>query len=66
MNKPRATTFNYAVGFFGMSIPINMLKTFAFTYYVLQKGVTTTQWALMMLIYTIIKDVLLYEQPAAM
>jgi glycoside/pentoside/hexuronide:cation symporter, GPH family len=54
MNKPRATTFNYAVGFFGMSIPINMLKTFAFTYYVLQKGVTTTQWALMMLIYTII------------
>ena len=54
MNKPRATTFNYAVGFFGMSIPINMLKTFAFTYYVLQKGVTTTQWALMMLIYTFI------------
>jgi len=54
MNKPRATSFNYAVGFFGMSIPINMLKTFAFTYYVLQKGVTTTQWALMMLIYTFI------------
>jgi len=54
MNKPRATTFNYAVGMFGMSIPINMLKTFAFTYYVLQKGVTTTQWALMMLIYTFI------------
>jgi len=54
MNKPRATSFNYAVGFFGMSIPINMLKTFAFTYYVLQKGVTTTQWAMMMLIYTFI------------
>ncbi len=54
MNKPRASTFNYAVGMFGMSIPINMLKTFAFTYYVLQKGVTTTQWALMMLIYTFI------------
>jgi GPH family glycoside/pentoside/hexuronide:cation symporter len=54
MNKPRATTFNYSVGMFGMSIPINMLKTFAFTYYVLQKGVTTTQWALMMLIYTFI------------
>ena len=54
MNKPRATTFNYAVGMFGMSIPINMLKTFAFTYYVLQKGVTTTQWAMMMLIYTFI------------
>jgi glycoside/pentoside/hexuronide:cation symporter, GPH family len=54
MNKPRASTFNYAVGMFGMSIPINMLKTFAFTYYVLQKGVTTTQWAMMMLIYTFI------------
>jgi len=54
MSQPRATTFNYAVGMFGMSIPINMLKTFAFTYYVLQKGVTTTQWAMMMLIYTFI------------
>ncbi len=54
MNKPRATSFNYAVGMFGTSIPINMLKTFAFTFYVLQRGVTTTQWALMMLIYTFI------------
>jgi GPH family glycoside/pentoside/hexuronide:cation symporter len=54
MNKPRATTFNYAIGFFGMSIPINMLKTFAFTFYVLERGVTTTQWGLMMLIYAFI------------
>ncbi len=54
MDKPRATTFNYAIGFFGMSIPINMLKTFAFTYYVLQRGVTTKQWATMMLIYAFI------------
>jgi glycoside/pentoside/hexuronide:cation symporter, GPH family len=54
MNKPRATSFNYAVGFFGMSIPINMLKTFAFTFYVLDRGVTTTQWGLMMLIYAFI------------
>jgi GPH family glycoside/pentoside/hexuronide:cation symporter len=54
MNKPRATTFNYAIGFFGMSIPINMLKTFAFTFYVLNRGVTTTQWAMMMLIYAFI------------
>ncbi len=54
MNKPRATSFNYAVGFFGMSIPINMLKTFAFTFYVLNRGVTTTQWGLMMLIYAFI------------
>jgi GPH family glycoside/pentoside/hexuronide:cation symporter len=54
MNKPRATSFNYAVGFFGMSIPINMLKTFAFTFYVLNRGVTTTQWGSMMLIYAFI------------
>ena len=54
MNKPRATSFNYAIGFFGLSIPINMLKTFAFTFYVLDRGVTTTQWGLMMLIYAFI------------
>jgi GPH family glycoside/pentoside/hexuronide:cation symporter len=54
MSEPRAKSFNYAIGFFGMSIPINMLKTFAFTFYVLQRGVTTTQWATMMLIYAFI------------
>lgn len=31
MAQSRATSFNYAVGMFGTSIPINMLKTFAFT-----------------------------------
>jgi GPH family glycoside/pentoside/hexuronide:cation symporter len=54
MATARAKSFNYAIGMFGTSIPINMLKTFAFTFYVLQRGVTTTQWALMMLIYTFI------------
>jgi GPH family glycoside/pentoside/hexuronide:cation symporter len=54
MNKPRTKPFNYAIGMFGTSIPINMLKTFAFTFYVLRLGVTTTQWAAMMLIYTFI------------
>lgn len=54
MSEPRAKSFNYAIGFFGMSIPINMLKTFAFTFFVLQKGVTTTQWASMMLTYAFI------------
>ncbi len=54
MSEPRAKSFNYAIGFFGMSIPINMLKTFAFTFYVLERGVTTTQWATMMLIYAFI------------
>ncbi len=54
MSQPQTKPFNYAIGMFGTSIPINMLKTFAFTFYVLQRGVTTTQWALMMLIYTFI------------
>jgi GPH family glycoside/pentoside/hexuronide:cation symporter len=39
---------------FGTSIPINMLKTFAFTFYVLGMGVTTQQWAAMLFIYTFI------------
>ncbi|MBU0495071.1 MAG: MFS transporter, partial [Chloroflexi bacterium] len=54
MSEPRLKSFNYAIGMFGTSIPINMLKTFAFTYYVLGLGVTTTQWAAMMLIYAFI------------
>lgn len=54
MSQPRAKSFNYAIGMFGTSIPINMLKTFAFAYYVLQRGVTTDQWALLMLVYTFI------------
>jgi GPH family glycoside/pentoside/hexuronide:cation symporter len=39
---------------FGTSIPINMLKTFAFAFYVLGLGVTTQQWASLLLIYTFI------------
>jgi len=54
MSETRANSFNYAIGMFGTSIPINMLKTFAFTYYVLGLGVTTQQWAAMLLIYTFI------------
>jgi GPH family glycoside/pentoside/hexuronide:cation symporter len=54
MQEPHAKSFNYAIGMFGTSIPINMLKTFAFTFYVLDHGVTTKQWAAMLLIYTFI------------
>jgi GPH family glycoside/pentoside/hexuronide:cation symporter len=39
---------------FGTSIPINMLKTYAAIYYVDRLGMTTTQFALMLLIYTFI------------
>ncbi len=54
MSQPRGKSFNYAIGMFGTSIPINMLKTFAFTFYVLGLGVTTKQWAAMLFIYTFI------------
>lgn len=47
-------SFNYAIGMFGTSIPINMLKTYAAIYYVDKLGVTTKQFALMLLIYTFI------------
>ena len=53
--KPsRWKTFNYAVGMFGTSIPINLLKTYAFAFYVDTLGVTAAQWGLIMLIYAFI------------
>ena len=54
MTQPRAKSFNYSIGMFGTSIPINMLKTYAAIYYVDKLGVTTAQFALMLLIYTFI------------
>src|SRR5512144_3195613 len=52
MIQPRTKPFNYAVGMFGTSIPINMLKTYAAIYYVDKLGMTTQQFALMLLLYT--------------
>ncbi len=54
MKSEKLKTFNYSIGMFGTSIPINLLKTFAFAYYVDTLGVTTAQWASVMLIYTFI------------
>lgn len=54
MRAPRLKSFNYAVGMFGTSIPINMLKTYAAIYYIDRLGLTTTQFALILSIYTII------------
>lgn len=55
MTKTRTKPFNYAVGMFGTSIPINMLKTYAAIFYVDKLGlVTTAEFALMLLIYTFI------------
>jgi GPH family glycoside/pentoside/hexuronide:cation symporter len=50
----RLKSFNYAIGMFGTSIPINMLKTYAAIYYVDQLGMTTPQMATILLIYTFI------------
>ena len=54
MSIPRFKSFNYAIGMFGTSIPINMLKTYAAIYYVDTLGMTTVQLSLMLLIYTFI------------
>jgi GPH family glycoside/pentoside/hexuronide:cation symporter len=54
MSKPRMKSFNYAIGMFGTSIPINMLKTYAAIYYVGTLGMTTVQFSLMLFIYTFI------------
>jgi len=52
--NPRLKSFNYAIGMFGTSIPINMLKTYAAIYYVDSLGMTTVQFSIMLLIYTFI------------
>lgn len=44
----------YAVGMFGTSIPINMFKTYAAIYYVDKLGLNTTQYSLVLFIYTFI------------
>jgi GPH family glycoside/pentoside/hexuronide:cation symporter len=54
MSESRMKSFNYSVGMFGTSIPINMLKTYAAIYYVDTLGMTTVQFSLMLLIYTFI------------
>ncbi len=57
MKSERMKAFNYAIGMFGTSIPINLLKTYAAIFYVDQKGLTTPEFALILFIYTFI-DVL--------
>ena len=54
MKEPKFKSFNYAIGMFGTSIPINMLKTYAAIFYVDRLGLTTPQWSLVLLVYTFI------------
>jgi glycoside/pentoside/hexuronide:cation symporter, GPH family len=57
MKSAKMKVFNYAVGMFGTSIPINFLKTYAAIFYVDRLGLTTADFALILFIYTFI-DVL--------
>ena len=54
MSGSRMKSFNYAIGMFGTSIPINMLKTYAAIFYVDKLGLKTVQFALILSIYTFI------------
>ncbi len=54
MSEPRFKSFNYAIGMFGTSIPINMLKTYAAIYYIDSLGLTTVQFSLILFIYAFI------------
>lgn len=57
MASIKAKSFNYAIGMFGTSIPINMLKTYAAFYYVDSLGLKTSQFSLILLVYTFIDAV---------
>ncbi len=48
------SSFRYAIGMFGTSIPINMFKTYAAVFYVVSLGLSTTNYALILFIYTFI------------
>lgn len=48
------SSFRYAIGMFGTSIPINMYKTYAAIYYVVSLGLETKNYALILFIYTFI------------
>lgn len=54
MTQKQTSSLRYAVGMFGTSIPINMFKTYAAAFYVMQRGVTTAQLSLVLLIYTFV------------
>ena len=54
MASDRLKSFNYAVGMFGTSIPINMLKTYFAIFYVDRLGLTTVQLASILGIYAFV------------
>jgi len=55
--EKRTKPFRYAIGMFGTSIPVNMFKTYAAAFYVMQKGVTTAQFSQLLFLYTFLDAV---------
>lgn len=56
----QTSSIRYAIGMFGTSIPINMLKTFAPIYYVDQLGITTRQFSTVLAITAITDIIFVY------
>lgn len=54
MKESRFKSFNYAIGMFGTSIPINMFKTYAAIFYVDRLGLTTLQFSSILFWYAFI------------
>ena len=50
----KTSSFRYAIGMFGTSIPINMFKTYASAYYVMMRGATFEQMGIVLMIYAIL------------
>ena len=56
ITKPvkKSLVFNYAIGMFGTSIPINLLKTYGAIFYIDGLGLRVTQWSTILFVYTFI------------
>ena len=52
--QKKTSSFRYAIGMFGTSIPINMFKTYASAYYVMARGATFEQMGIVLMIYAIL------------
>ena len=50
----KTSPLRYAIGMFGTSIPINMFKAYAMDFYVVRLGLSTSRYALILLLYTFV------------
>ena len=44
----------YSIGMFGVSLPINLFRTFGMAFFVMQMGMPLTQWAFVVFVYTFV------------